>query len=49
MRSKKLNEAELKKIAQSMAEQEEQVQRLLHPKVLIEATDLQEMRELLEK
>jgi hypothetical protein len=36
MRTKKLNETELKRIAQSIEEQEKQVNELLNPKVIIE-------------
>lgn len=47
MRTKKLNEAELKKIAQSMDEQERQVNELLTPKMLIEKSEIVEIQRAL--
>lgn len=47
MRTKKLNEAELKKIAQSMSEQERQVEELLTPRVVVGKSELDEVRGVL--
>lgn len=47
MRTKKLNEAELKKIAQSMGEQERQADEFLTPKVGIESGERSEMEGVL--
>ncbi len=49
MRSKKLNEAELKKIAQNLLQQEQEVQDLLIPKRLIEQTEIDEVKKFLEE
>ncbi len=49
MRGKKLNEGELKKIAQSMSEQEKQVNELLEPKVTIGITEMNEVQRILSK
>lgn len=49
MRSKKLNEAELKKIAQNLSQQEQEVQDLLIPKRLIEQTEIDEVKKFLEE
>ena len=47
MRTKKLNESELKKIAQSMSEQDRQVALLLQPKRFIEKVEQLEIEEVL--
>lgn len=47
MRTKKLNEGELKKIAQSMGEQERLVEGFLSPKAAIEKKEMEEVRKAL--
>ncbi|MFA6090703.1 MAG: hypothetical protein WC774_02910 [Candidatus Gracilibacteria bacterium] len=49
MRSKKLNEAELKKIAQNLLQQEQEVENLLQPKRLIEQTEIDEVKKFLDE
>lgn len=49
MRSKKLNEAELKRIAQNLSQQEQEVQDLLISKRFIEQTEIDEVKKFLEE
>lgn len=48
MRTKKLNESELKKIAQSMGEQERQVEEILSPKITVGKREIEEVQEILQ-
>ena len=47
MRTKKLNEAELKRIAQSIDEQEQQINTLLDPQMAIEKSERIEAEKIL--
>lgn len=47
MRSKKLNDADIKKIAQSLSEQEKEIGKLISPKVAIQDEEIAEMKEVL--
>ncbi|MDD2891435.1 MAG: hypothetical protein PHQ95_00550 [Candidatus Gracilibacteria bacterium] len=48
MRTKKLNESELKKIAQSMGEQERQVEEILSPKITVGKREIEEVQEIIQ-